>query len=107
MIQINDLKRDPSSNVVVSVQWDIVVHDQGSMISQSFVHDLPPKDPSDASFVNYADLSEDLVEQWVIDLVGQEFISEQEQKMLNRIAECQSVNVESGTPWVRQEDIDD
>jgi len=105
VIQINDLKRDPSNNVVVSVQWDIVVNHEDAIISKSFNHDLPHKDPDDDSFLNYDDLSEDDVVQWISEIVGEDFIFQQEEKMRERIVACKAQAVQSGVPWVREEDL--
>jgi hypothetical protein len=99
-IIVTDAQRTLPDGVVTSVKWVAVKRPHRAGVSGETA--LPPKDPSDAAFVPFDQLTKEQAVQWVIEATDQEYMAEIEAALdqyIAHITEPQIAKTANGLPW--------
>ena len=92
------LSDDGMTNVVYNVNWRLVGTD--GAYSASMYGSVGVPAPSPAAFTPYDQLTEDMVQGWVVDALGTEQVALYEQGIANQIALQQNpVDASLPPPW--------
>tara|TARA_X000000950_G_scaffold42268_1_gene46843 strand:+ start:67 stop:387 length:321 start_codon:yes stop_codon:yes gene_type:complete len=94
---VADLQRNLADGMITTVHWRVDAFDgtygEGAYGSIGL-------EPAEAdSMIPYADITEEIVVQWVKDHYGAEKIEEVEQALTARIEEQRTPSVGNGLPW--------
>ena len=96
--KVVQMERNADDGGVTTVHWDVTEVD-GDYSSRVYSSQNFDYDASDANFVAYADLTEEIVIQWVKDDLGADEVTSLEVKLTADIAEQKAPAQESGVPW--------
>ena len=102
--EVTKLSRDPSTNVVKSLDWKYTATDDTDGISVS-EHgrgmQIEPLATDDPKFINYSDLTEAKVKEWWETHMNKNFhtIDELHEGMGYRIADKREVTEKTDLPW--------
>lgn len=98
-IKIQDLKYNLSTKVVESVNWtasltegDISVHQYGSV-------DLASISPNDPSFIEWQNLTEEVVIAWLDNVYEDNWRAKLEESLTNDLNKKKSIQYDIGLPW--------
>jgi hypothetical protein len=98
-IQITQVDRTLPAGVVQTIHW-VASQTDGDFTASAYGSlGVPAKDPSDSTFIDFEDLTEEQVRQWTLDAMGEEQVTAL-QANLNKKIEAQKQPVTaSGLPW--------
>ena len=96
--KVVDMEHNTADGGVVTVHWDVTEVD-GDYSARVYGSTGFEYDASDPSFVEYADLTESEVVQWVKDSMGADEVTAMETRLSDDIAAQKNPVTESGTPW--------
>jgi maltooligosyltrehalose synthase len=99
--KIRVIDRDHMSNIIATVRYVLRCNHQGQPMMNMWDVELPDPDPG--KFVDFDQLTKSQVLTWVQDKVGEEYIQERKQAMMDMAEEMlqaqQPQPREVGAPW--------
>jgi hypothetical protein len=99
MWNIVELEHHVSDGLVITAHWQLTAEGEGQTARLIGVVTLPPKDPTDPSFIPFDDLTEDVVIGWVKAQLGEEQVAELEASVESQLAALISPATVTGLPW--------
>ena len=96
---ISQLERTLPDSVVYTAHWRVNGTDQGVSGSVYGTLSFPAKDPSDPTFIQYSDLTEEIVVGWVKEAMGAEQVAAHEASVAAQIDAQLNPTSASGLPW--------
>ena len=98
-LKIKQIDRALPDGMVLSVHWTATKteNDYTASVYGSVV--LPAKEPSDPTFVDYEDLTQEQVIEWVKEAIGEEKMASLEDNMATQIEAQKTPKTASGLPW--------
>ena len=98
--EIHNLERQLSDGLILTASWYCSTELEGERERTVGYVNLPYKDPSDADFVSYDNLTENLVLGWVTGSLDTTVLySDHSSSIANRINEKNAITTGEGTPW--------
>jgi hypothetical protein len=98
--EIHNLERQLSDGLILTASWYCKTELEGESDRSVGDVNLPYKDPSDADFVSYENLTEDVVLGWVTGSLDTASIySNHSSSIANRINEINALTTGEGIPW--------
>lgn len=98
--KIVQIERTLSDNVVTTLHWtanlvdgDYTAHSYGTI-------GLEVKDPSDPTFINFTDITEEDAIEWLKKEMGTEQVMALEANLIAQIEEKKNPVIASGLPWL-------
>jgi hypothetical protein len=95
--KISNLDRNTADGFVNTVHWTAILTDNDFITSTYSTIRFTKEDG--VNYVPYADLTEDIVVEWVKGSLGTEGIAAVEASLAADIAEQKAPKIASGTPW--------
>lgn len=90
---------DGKENIVNTVHWRLIGTNEDSVSGYVYGSVTQPYNP-DSEFINYEDLTKELIEQWVMEVLGNDTIENYKQNIINQIQENVSpTNITMVAPW--------
>lgn len=97
--KIEQLERDLQTGLVITAHWRII-KEQGTVAATAYGSAvLPARDPSDAAFVPYENLTEQMVIGWVKDTLGQDVVQGLEAGVQAEFDARSNPTTGAGVPW--------
>ena len=98
--EIHNLERQLSDGVILTASWYCKTELEGEIDRSVGSVNLPYKDPSDADFVSYENLTQDIVLGWVTgSLDTASLYSNHSSSIANKINEINALTTGAGLPW--------
>jgi hypothetical protein len=107
MWSIVQLERHTSDELVITAHWQAVKESDGKRARVYGSIGLPMKDPSDASFIPFDKLTENVVLSWVHAALGAEQVATYEASLDAQLDALINPPVLTGIPWNAQEVVDE
>lgn len=98
---ISDLEREVSDGYVFSVHWRVFgsASDGSRTVSDSVCGEITLERPSEGEFIDYENLSEDVVISWVKTGLGQQVVKDYEDSLVGKLKKALEPRTELGLPW--------
>ena len=98
--EIHNLERQLSDGLILTASWYCRTELEGESNRSIGNVNLPYKDPSDADFVSYENLTQDIVLSWVTGSLDTASIySNHSSSIANKINEINALTTGVGLPW--------
>ena len=98
--EIHNLERQLSDGLILTASWYCKTELEGESDRSVGSVNLPYKDPSDADFVSYENLTQDIVLGWVTgSLDTASLYSNHSSSIANKINEINALTTGAGLPW--------
>jgi hypothetical protein len=98
-IQIAQLDRTLPDGCVTTIHWRATQTDGDFTASAYGSLGVPAKDPSDPTFIDFEDLTEEQVRQWTLDAMGEVQVAALQTNLNNQIEAQKQPVTASGLPW--------
>lgn len=96
---ISQLDRSLPDGTVLIAHWRCEGNDAEFSGSVYGTQSFPAKDPSDASFVPYEEITEELALTWLHEAMQEDQVRAHEDNVKNQIAKQKNPETASGLPW--------
>jgi hypothetical protein len=98
-IQIEQLERTLPDGCVATIHWRATQTDGDFTASAYGSLGVTAKNPSDPTFIDFEDLTEEQVKQWTLDVMGEEQVAALQTNLNNQIEAQKQPVTASGLPW--------
>jgi hypothetical protein len=94
-LTIVNLERNTATGLVITAHWSASMEQDGIVVSEYGSVGLPVKSPSDADFVPFEQLTQEVVIAWVSEIIGEQV----ESSLKNQLALAKNPKTVDGIPW--------
>jgi hypothetical protein len=98
-LNIAQLVRTLPDSVVSTIHWVATQTEDTFTASAYGSLGVPAKDPSDPTFIQFDDLTEEQVKQWCLDAMGEEQVAALQANLDGQIEAQKNPTSASGLPW--------
>jgi hypothetical protein len=96
---ISQLERTKNDDTVFAIHYRVSLSCKDCFVETYGSVGLPPADPE--TKIPYDELSEELVLDWIKNILGEEFVREMENSLMNQLQYTKNPNKELGIPWMK------
>jgi len=98
-LQIVNAERQLPSGLITTIHWTASQTDGDFTASAYGSLGVPAKDPSDPTFIDFEDLTEEQVKQWTLDAMGEEQVTALQANLNKQIESQKHPVTATGLPW--------
>ncbi|GHE04802.1 hypothetical protein U879_02055 [Defluviimonas sp. 20V17] len=96
---VENMVRDTSDGMVTVLSWRANATDGTNTATRYGTVELPPKAPTDKTFVAYASITADLAVTWAKNQIGADTVAAHEAALTQELADKAAPVTASGVPW--------
>ncbi len=96
---VENMERSVSTGCVSILHWRVTATDGVHTLSHYSTVSLPPKDPSDPTFVAFANVTKAIAIGWAKGEIGAVTVKAHEDGLTQELANLAAPTTEAGVPW--------
>lgn len=97
--KVTNLLRDTETNSVLMIYWQSTVTKDGKTLTEEFNSGLQPKLSSDPSFIPYENITEEIANQWLQEVLSGAMFENLEEQLLEQLDNQAPPAHANGLPW--------